>query len=98
MAVGYIQPESGSDHFVPCQVPQASPKMACVRDGDHAILTCIKEFICNGVIAHRSSLYLFRRGSRDSGDSLGKNAFYPMTSRREIISIQKASLRGRAFG
>lgn len=50
MAVGIKEPESGSDHFVPCLDSKAGPKLVCVRDGDHVILNGAKEFISNGAM------------------------------------------------
>ena len=52
MALAVKEPESGSDHFIPCHDPKAGPKMSCVRDGDYAVLSGTKEFISNGAIAH----------------------------------------------
>jgi acyl-CoA dehydrogenase len=73
MAVGIKEPESGSDHFVPCLDPKGGPKMACVRDGDHVILNGTKEFISNGAIAH---LYIiFARSNREVSLVDGMSAF-----------------------
>lgn len=73
MAVGIKEPESGSDHFVPCLDPKAGPKMVCVRDGDHVILNGTKEFISNGAIAH---LYIiFARSNREVSLVDGMSAF-----------------------
>jgi acyl-CoA dehydrogenase len=73
MAAGIKEPESGSDHFVPCLDPKAGPKMSCVRDGDYAILNGTKEFISNGAIAH---LYIiFARSNREVPLNEGMSAF-----------------------
>ena len=51
-SVAMKEAESGSDHQLPHPDPKAGPKMRCERDGDHAVLNSVKEFISNGHIAH----------------------------------------------
>ncbi len=52
MAVGYTEPESGSDFIVPCLDPKGGMKLSSVGDGNYAVLNGTKQFISNGFIAH----------------------------------------------
>jgi len=63
MAVAWSEPESGSDMAWPCLDPKGGPKLACVREGEYAILNGMKVFMSNGPIAH---LYMvFARTNRE---------------------------------
>ena len=52
MAVGYTEPESGSDFIVPCLDPKGGMKLSSFGDGNYAVLNGTKQFISNGFIAH----------------------------------------------
>ena len=73
LAAGQTEPESGSDHHLPYDAPNAGVRLSADRVGDHYVLNGRKHFISHAPVA--KLILVVARTDKTVGTSIGTSTF-----------------------